>query len=404
MHTKLKKTMAKKRVQVILKSGKDQAVQRRHPWVFSGAIKKMEGEPAEGDIVEVYNNHDELLGLGHYQIGSITVRMFSFEEVNPDLSFWKSKIMKAYQMRKAINLTNNNQTNVYRLVFAEGDELPGMIIDYYNGVAVLQFHSIGMYRLRNEFASILKDIYKEELVAIFDKSAETLPFKSEVELQNEFLFGDLSDTVVSEYNNKFNVNWVTGQKTGFFIDQRENRRLLMDYSKDKTVLNTFCYTGGFSVAALNAGAKLVHSVDSSKKAIDLTIQNIELNGFDSNIHQSFASDTLEFLKESKEKYDIIILDPPAYAKHRDVKHNAVQGYKRLNAQALENIKSGGILFTFSCSQVVDRHLFDSTIMSAAIQVGRSVRIMHHLSQPADHPCSIFHPEGEYLKGLVVYVE
>ncbi|MEI7596867.1 MAG: class I SAM-dependent rRNA methyltransferase [Bacteroidota bacterium] len=396
--------MAKKRVQVILKSGKDQAVQRRHPWVFSGAIKKMEGEPAEGDIVEVYNNHDELLGLGHYQIGSITVRMFSFEEVNPDLSFWKSKIMKAYQMRKAINLTNNNQTNVYRLVFAEGDELPGMIIDYYNGVAVLQFHSIGMYRLRNEFASILKDIYKEELVAIFDKSAETLPFKSEVELQNEFLFGDLSDTVVSEYNNKFNVNWVTGQKTGFFIDQRENRRLLMDYSKDKTVLNTFCYTGGFSVAALNAGAKLVHSVDSSKKAIDLTIQNIELNGFDSNIHQSFASDTLEFLKESKEKYDIIILDPPAYAKHRDVKHNAVQGYKRLNAQALENIKSGGILFTFSCSQVVDRHLFDSTIMSAAIQVGRSVRIMHHLSQPADHPCSIFHPEGEYLKGLVVYVE
>lgn len=396
--------MAKKRVQVILKSGKDQAVQRRHPWIFSGAIKKMEGIPAEGDIVEVYNNHDELLGLGHYQIGSITVRMFSFEEVNPNIDFWRSKIQKAYDMRKAINLTNNPQTNVYRLVFAEGDELPGMIIDYYNGVAVLQFHSIGMYRLRDEFTQVLKDIYKEELVAVFDKSADTLPFKSEIELKNEFLYGDLANTVVTEYNNKFNVNWVTGQKTGFFIDQRENRRLLMDYSKDKTVLNTFCYTGGFSVAALNAGAKLVHSVDSSKIAIELTNQNIELNGFDSNIHKSFAVDTMDYLKETKEQYDVIILDPPAYAKHRDVKHNAVQGYKRLNAQALEKIKSGGILFTFSCSQVVERSLFDSTVMAAAIQVGRSVKILHHLSQPADHPCSIFHPEGEYLKGLVVYVD
>ena len=396
--------MAARRTRIILKSGKDQAVQRRHPWIFSGAIKKMEGIPAEGDIVEVYSNNDEMLGLGHYQIGSITVRMFSFEPVEPNKAFWTDKITKAYEYRKALGLTDNNETNTYRLVFAEGDELPGMIIDFYNGTAVMQFHSIGMYQLRELFAEILKDIYGNKLECVYDKSENTLPFKAEIELKNEFIYGDKTNTIVSEYNNKFGIDWINGQKTGFFIDQRDNRKLIMDYSKGKSVLNTFCYTGGFSVAALNGGASLVHSVDSSKIAIELTNENIKLNGFDPEVHKCFAIDTLDYLKATEEQYDIVILDPPAYAKHRDVKHNAVQGYKRLNAEALMKVKRGGILFTFSCSQVVDRHLFDSTIMSAAIQVGRSVRIMHHLSQPADHPCSIYHPEGEYLKGLVVYVD
>jgi len=387
---------------VILSSGKDQSPKRFHPWIFSGAIKKIKGEVNEGDVVEVYSNHDEYLGTGHYQIGSIAVRIFSFQQVNPDYNYWKSKIEKAYNYRKNIGLTDHPETNVYRLVYAEGDELPGLIIDYYNGTAVLQTHSIGMHLIKNHIVETLKEIYGSQLKAVYDKSAETIPKQSKIEAINGYLYGNSGLTEVTENGHKFYVDWQEGQKTGFFIDQRESRTLLTNYSKNKKVLNTFCYTGGFSVYAGKAGATEVHSVDSSKKAIELTDKNIELNNVKN--HQSFVADTFDFLKDKKNLYDVIILDPPAFAKHNDVKHNAVMGYKRLNAQAIEAISPGGIIFTFSCSQVVDKYLFNHTIMSAAIQSRRNVRILHYLSQPADHPINVFHPEGEYLKGLVLYVE
>jgi len=389
---------------VILGSGKDQSVKRFHPWIFSGAIKKIKGEVEEGDIVEVYSNKDEFLGLGHYQIGTIAVRVFSFEQINPDYEFWKSKILKAYDFRKKLGLVDNEETNVYRLVFAEGDGMPGLIIDFYNGTAVLQTHSIGMHFIKEELVKVLKEIYGEKLKAVYDKSEDTMPKQSPVKATNQYLFGSSHSVVVNENGNKFSIDWEGGQKTGFFIDQRENRQLLAQYSKGRSVLNTFCYTGGFSVYAVQAGATEVHSVDSSKKAIDLTDKNIALNFNDTVKHKSFAVDTFDFLKDKENKYDIIVLDPPAFAKHRDVKHNAVMGYKRLNAEAIRQIKPGGFLFTFSCSQVVDKNLFNNTVMSAAILAGRSAKIIHHLSQPADHPVSIFHPEGEYLKGLVVYIE
>ena len=392
------------RTKVVLKSGKDEAVKRQHPWVFSGAIKKTYGPTNEGDIVDVYNNKDMFLGCGHWQNGSIAVRIFSFDQVEPNYDFWKEKLQTAYNIREAIGLTNNESTNVYRLVFAEGDSLPGLVMDYYNGAVVFQAHSIGMYLLRNEFTKALKEIYGDKLHTVYSKSKESLPKSSDFDFENEFLFGDKESEIVLENDNKFKVNWISGQKTGFFIDQRFNRELVGNYSKDRKVLNTFCYTGGFSVYSLQQGAKLVHSVDSSAKAIDLTDENVELNGFKDSNHKSFAIDTMSYLQEMEEEYDFIILDPPAYAKHRDVRHKAVQGYKRLNATAFKKIAKGGILFTFSCSQVVDRRLFESTVMSAAIQSGRRVKILHHLSQPADHLVSIYHPEGEYLKGLVVYVE
>ncbi len=395
--------MLQEYTKVILSSGKDQSVRRFHPWVFSGAIKKIKGEVNEGDVVEVYDNKDEYLGTGHYQIGSIAIRVFNFEKINPDTQFWKSKINKAYLYRKQLGLTDNKHTNVYRLVFAEGDNMPGLIIDYYNGTAVIQTHSIGMHFAKQLIAEALKEIYGSELKAIYDKSAETLPKKAQIDVTNGYLFGESGENVVIENDCKFHIDWEGGQKTGFFVDQRENRQLLATYSKGKSVLNTFCYTGGFSVYAAKAGATEVHSVDSSKKAIELTNKNMELNGF-SNIHQSFAIDTFDYLKDKEDKYDIIILDPPAFAKHHDVKHNAVMGYKRLNAEALKMIRHGGLLFTFSCSQVVDNKLFYNTIMSAAIQVGRNVKVMHHLTQPPDHPVNIYHPEGEYLKGLVLWVE
>ncbi len=389
---------------IVLKSGKDDAVLRQHPWVFSGAIKKTYGNPQEGDIVDVYNNKDRFLGCGHWQNGSIAVRVFSFEPIEIDSNFWKSKLEMAYKVRQSLGLTDNAETNVYRLVFAEGDGLPGLIIDFYNGAAVIQAHSIGMYLLRKEFTKVLQDIYGDKLHTVYSKSKGSLPKNIAFEVENEFLFGDKESEIVLEGNNKFEVNWVNGQKTGFFIDQRFNRELVGKYSKGRSVLNTFCYTGGFSVYALQQDAKLVHSVDSSAKAIDLTDQNIKLNGFEGDAHKSFAIDTMSFLQEMEESYDLIILDPPAYAKHRDVRHKAVQGYKRLNAVALKKIAPGGILFTFSCSQVVDRRLFESTVLAAAIQSGRKIRVLHHLSQPADHAASIYHVEGEYLKGLVLYVE
>ena len=393
-------------IKVTLTSGKDHSLYRFHPWVFSGAIKKFSDDVKEGDVVEVYSSQNEFLGMGHFQIGSIAVRMFSFTQVTPDYNFWKSKIQAAYNFRKQLNLVNNPYTNCYRLFFAEGDGLPGFIIDFYNGTAVFQSYSIGMHLIKNEFVKALKEIMGDTLIAVFDKSEETMPKQASVKAANGYLYKkDESipiNTIALENNNKFYVDWEGGQKTGFFLDQRENRKLLANYSKDKVVLNTFCYTGGFSVYAANVGAKEVHSTDISKKAIELTDKNIELNNIKN--HQSFAVDTFEFLKHKENIYDIIVLDPPAFAKHQNVKHNAIMGYKRLNYEAIKQIKSGGLLFTFSCSQVIDKNTFNSTVMAAAIEAGRNVRVLHHLSQPPDHCVNIFHPEGEYLKGLVVHVE
>ncbi len=392
------------RTKIVLKSGKDDAVLRKHPWVFSGAVKKIYGPVAEGDIVEVYNNKDRFLGIGHWGTGSIAVRVFSFEQTEINHDFWEEKIRSAYNVRRALQLTDNPDTNVYRLVFAEGDGLPGLVIDIYKDTAVIQAHSVGMYLLKESIATALENIYGNRLDTIYVKSKESLPKNLPIDTENHFLKGKKELTVVMENGHKFEVNWVKGQKTGFFIDQRFNRELVGRYSKGRKVLNTYCYTGGFSIYALKGEAQLVHSVDSSKIAIELTDENVQLNEFNTDKHQSFAVDTMSFLNEMETQYDLIILDPPAFAKHRDVRHKAVQGYKRINATALKKIAPGGILFTFSCSQVVDRRLFESTILAAAIQSGRKVRILHHLSQPADHPVSIYHPEGEYLKGLVLYVE
>ncbi|HAZ04739.1 MAG: SAM-dependent methyltransferase [Bacteroidetes bacterium GWF2_42_66] len=396
--------MQNKYTPVILKSGKDQSLKRFHPWVFSGAIKKIKGPAAEGDVVAVYSNHDEFLGLGHYQIGSIAVRIFSFTEVEPDIHFWREKLQQAYRLRKSLGLSDSENTNVYRLVHAEGDGMPGVIIDFYNGTAVMQFHSIGMYQIRMELAQILKEIYGDKLKAVYDKSEKTIPFKSKIEAKDGYLLGHSEATEVLEYGNRFKVDWERGQKTGFFVDQRENRRLVEEYSKGKSVLNMFCYSGGFSFYAMRGGAKLVHSVDSSAKAIDLTKENVELNFPDDPRHEAFATDAFEFMTDIKNKYDLIILDPPAFAKHRDAIHHALQGYKKLNARAFEQIKPGGIVFTFSCSQVVSKEKFREAVFSAAAISGRQVRVVDQLSQPADHPVNIYHPEGEYLKGLILYVE
>jgi 23S rRNA (cytosine1962-C5)-methyltransferase len=392
-------------IKVILNSGKDHSLRRFHPWVFSGAIKKITGEVKEGDIIEVYSSQHELLGMGHFQIGSIAVRMFSFTQVLPDYQFWKSKIQAAYDFRTQLNLTNNSQTNCYRLCFGEGDGLPGFIIDFYNGTAVFQTHSIGVHLIKEQFVKALQEVMGDTLKAVYDKSEETMPKNAPIKAPNGYLWkkeGAIIETIALENGHQFHVDWEGGQKTGFFLDQRENRELLGQYSKDKVVLNTFCYSGGFSVYAAKGGAKQVHSTDISKKAIELTDQNMELNAIKN--HESFAVDTFEFLKHKENTYDIIVLDPPAFAKHQNVKHNAIMGYKRLNYEAMKQIKPGGLLFTFSCSQVVDKNTFNSTVMAAAIEAGRNVRVLHHLSQPPDHCVNIFHPEGEYLKGLVVHIE
>lgn len=389
---------------IVLKSGKDQSLKRFHPWVFSGAVKKIYGTVSEGDIVSVYSNQDEFLGLGHYQIGSIAVRVFSFTEVNPDRDFWKSKLEEAYRLRAALGLTDSQQTNVYRLVHAEGDGMPGLIIDIYNGTAVMQMHSIGMFQIRMQLAEILKEIMGDKLKAVFDKSSKTIPFKAGIEATDGFILGESSPEMVTENGLHFNVDWVEGQKTGFFIDQRDNRQLLSQYSKDRDVLNMFCYTGGFSFYAMKGGAHSVHSVDSSGKAIDLTRENVELNYPDDKRHEAIVADAFDFLKDIKDKYDLIVLDPPAFAKHREALGHALQGYKRINAKAFEQIRPGGILFTFSCSQVVSKEKFREAVFSGAAIAGRTVRILHQMTQPADHPVSIYHPEGEYLKGLVLYVE
>ena len=396
--------MEKGYTKIVVKSGKDQSLKRFHPWVFSGAIKKIYGAVNEGDVVSVFSNKDEFLGLGHYQIGSIAVRVFSFQEVEIDDQFWYKKLESAWKLRQKLALTDNAETNVYRLLHAEGDGMPGMIADYYNGTVVFQFHSIGMYQIREQLATMLKEIMGDKLAAVYDKSEKTLPFKADIAPKDGYLLGTSEPGVVIEYGNKFKVDWVNGQKTGFFIDQRENRYLLQEYSKGKDVLNMFCYTGGFSFFAMNGGANVVHSVDASGPAIDLTRENVELNYPNDSRHEAFVADAFEYLNDIKDKYDLIVLDPPAFAKHRDALSRALKGYKRINAKAFEQIRPGGILFTFSCSQVVSKEKFREAVFSGAAMAGRNVRILHQLTQPGDHPINIYHPEGEYLKGLVLYVE
>ncbi|WP_303309741.1 class I SAM-dependent rRNA methyltransferase [Hymenobacter sp. BT730] len=390
-----------------LKPGKDQSLRRLHPWVFSGAIARMQGEVVEGEVVSVLAANGELLGVGHYAPGSIAVRMLDFgtEAQLPDAAFWEQKLRNAYQLRQRLGLTGTGNTNVYRLIHAEGDGLPGLIIDVYGDTAVVQAHSAGMYKARPLIAAALQAVLGESLRAIYDKSAETVPAKAAPDAQNGYLLGESTgqEHVVEENGHRFAVDWETGQKTGFFIDQRDNRALLARYAPGRRVLNTFCYTGGFSVYALQAGAELVHSVDSSKKAIELTNRNAELSGLQDK-HEAYAQDVFSFLKDRHNQYDLIVLDPPAFAKHLSARHNALMGYKRLNVAGIKQIAPGGLLFTFSCSQVVSMELFEGAIMAAAIEAGRPARILHRLTQPADHPVSLFHPEGEYLKGLVLAVD
>ena len=391
------------RIKITLKSGKEQSIRRYHPWIFSGAIKQMSGKPAEGDLVDVYDNYDTFLAVGHYAPSSISVRILSFEQINPDLNFFREKIKMAIDYRKAIGIFENPAINVFRLIHGEGDGLPGLIVDYYDGIAVMQTHTIGFYRLRKEITSILTDLLKEKIVAVFDKSEGTLPHMAGITGINEYLYGDAGPVIVTENGYKFKIDWTTGQKTGFFIDQRDSRNLLEKYTAGKSVLNMFGYTGGFSVYAMK-NASLVHTVDSSAPAIKLAEENINLNYGEDKRHTSFAIDAFSYLNDIKDKYDVIILDPPAFAKHNNALDNALQGYKRLNMRAIEQIKPGGIIFTFSCSQVVTRENFRKSVFAAAANTGRSVRILHQLSQPPDHPVNIYHPESEYLKGLVIYVD
>ncbi|MBI3133308.1 MAG: class I SAM-dependent rRNA methyltransferase [Bacteroidetes bacterium] len=388
-----------------IKAGKERSIERRHPWVFSGAIQKTEGPLTEGNVVEVLNSRGKHLGYGHYQNGSITVRLLTFDGTLPDAAFYNNRIQSAWNLRSSLGLTASSDTTIFRLVHGEGDFLPGLIIDYYNGHCIIQCHSIGMYCDIESIKNALIHVAGNALKSIYQKCTGTLPKEYTGYTGDQYLYGSANTPeIASEHGNRFYVDWIHGQKTGFFIDQRENRLLLGRYSSGKKVLNTFCYSGGFSVYALNNGATLVHSLDSSQKAIDLTNQNIELGRFAPEKHASFVADTMDFIRDLKEDYDIIILDPPAFAKHRGAKHNAVQGYKRLNAHAIRQIKPGGIIFTFSCSQVVEKELFTNTVIAAAIEAKRNVRILEQLHQPADHPINANHPEGEYLKGLVIQVD
>jgi len=391
-------------IRIILKSGKGQSVMRLHPWIFSGAIENIKGKPKEGDVVEIYSHDGEFLATGHYQVGSIAVRLFSFQQIRPDLSFWQKKIQNAYDLRTMLRLTGNKNSNVYRLVNGEGDGMPGLIIDYYNGIAVIQAHSIGMYRLRDTFAGVLKEIYKGRLLAVYDKSENSIPVKAGLGVKDEFIFGNQSIIEVRENGYRFSIDVGSGQKTGFFIDQRDNRELLSRYVNGRNVLNMFCYTGGFSVYALMGGAALVHSVDSSAQAVEQTNRNVSLNLDETERHQAFNAEAFGFLNDIPDRYDVIILDPPAFAKHQDALSNALQAYKRLNAKAIEQIRPGGILLTFSCSQVVTKENFRKSVFAASANTGRHVRLLYQLAQPPDHPVSIYHPEGEYLKGLMLQVE
>ncbi len=394
---------------VHLRRGKEESLQRRHPWVFSGAIESIsEGTTplAEGDVVDVVTRQGEFIARGHYQIGSIAVRVLSFEKRDIDAQWWQERIAYAKQVREALGMVNNEATTCYRLIHGEGDMLPGLVVDIYGTTAVVQCHSVGMYRSRQHIADAIRQAYGEAIEAIYDKSSQTLPFKADLGAIDGYLWGRSAerDNVVLENGLKFKVNWEEGQKTGFFIDQRENRDLVRHYAKGRKVLNTFCYTGGFSVSAIAGGAREVVSIDLSERAVKLAEENVRLNFGQEANHQAIACNAVEYLKDIDDSYDLIILDPPAFAKHHKVLGNALQGYKKINARAMQKIRPGGILFTFSCSQAVSRDLFRTTIFTAAAIAGRRVRIIGQLTQPADHPINIYHPEGEYLKGLVVYVE
>ncbi len=389
---------------IILKPGKDRSVFRYHPWIFSGAIARGEGDLQEGNLVKIYTSDNRYLATGHCQIGSIAVRILTFQDETIDYNFWRNRIADAYNMRKAIGLTESPTNNVYRIIHGEGDNLPGLIVDYYAKVAVVQFHSVGMYLERENIVHALLDIMGDKIKAIYDKSEGTLPYKAAINQHNGYLYGKTDNFIAFENGLKFNVDWLEGQKTGFFIDQRENRSLLEKYAKGKNVLNMFCYTGGFSFYAMRGGARLVHSVDISSRAIELAKRNVELNFPGDARHEAFAEEAFQFLEKSQNKYDLIILDPPAFAKHQNVLNNAILGYKKLNRKGIEIIKPGGIIFTFSCSQVMTKELFRQTVFTAAANTGRHVRILHQLTQPADHPINIYHPESEYLKGFVLYVE
>ena len=391
---------------IYLKSGKEESLKRFHPWVFSGAINRIEGNVQEGDLVEVFTAQGTFIARGHYQVGSIMVRVLTFDEHETiDECFWQHRLEEAFLKRIAIGIAQRADNNTYRLVHGEGDNLPGLVIDIYGRTAVMQAHSAGMHFQRMEIAQALMKVMDSKIDHIYYKSDTTLPYKAELGQENGFLIGGSKENIATEYGLKFHIDWLKGQKTGFFVDQRENRSLLERYSQGRNVLNMFCYTGGFSVYALRGGAARVDSVDSSAKAIELTKQNVALNFTDDGRHHAYAEDAFKFLDEmKKDQYDLIILDPPAFAKHRDVLRNALQGYRRINAKAFEKIKHGGILFTFSCSQAVNKDQFRTSVFTAAAASGRKVSILHQLTQPADHPVNIYHPEGEYLKGLVLYVE
>lgn len=389
---------------IYLRRGKAESLKRFHPWVFSGAIAGSDANLQEGETVRVVSNEGDLMGYGHYQIGSIAVRMLTFKEESIDARFWQNRLSEAFSLRRALKLTGSADNNIYRLVHGEGDRLPGLVIDLYGRTAVMQAHSVGMHMCREEIARALVKVSDGLIDNVYYKSETTLPFKAELHQENGFLIGHDNGNIATENGLQFHIDWLRGQKTGFFVDQRENRSLLEFYSKGRNVLNMFCYTGGFSVYAMRGGAKLVHSVDSSSKAIELTRDNVELNFPGDTRHEAYAEDAFKFMEKAGSNYDLIVLDPPAFAKHKDALRNALKGYTRLNAIAFKKIRPGGIVFTFSCSQAVNKEQFRLAVFTAAAQSGRHVRILHQLHQPADHPINIYHPEGEYLKGLVVEVE
>lgn len=389
---------------IYLRRGKAESLRRFHPWVFSGAIASSDGKLKEGETVRVISNDGEIMGYGHYQIGSIAVRMLTFENEEINDAFWQQRLSEAFSLRSALQLTGREDNTIYRLVHGEGDRLPGLVIDVYGKTAVMQAHSVGMHVCHETIADALIAASNGLIENVYYKSETTLPFKADLHQENGFLRGHDDGNIALENGLKFHIDWLRGQKTGFFVDQRENRSLLEHYAKGRNVLNMFCYTGGFSVYALRGNAKLVHSVDSSSKAIDLTRANAELNFPNDSRHEAFAEDAFKFLEQAGSNYDLIVLDPPAFAKHKDALRNALKGYTRLNAIAFKKIRKGGIVFTFSCSQAVNKDQFRLAVFTAAAQSGRHVRILHQLHQPADHPINIYHPEGEYLKGLVLEVE
>ncbi|MDY4989999.1 MAG: class I SAM-dependent rRNA methyltransferase [Prevotella sp.] len=390
--------------QIFLKRGKEESLKRFHPWIFSGAIHHMDEGIEEGETVRVITAAGEFIAVGHYQIGSIAVRVLSFEDIEINTDFWCERLQSALDVRIGVGIADSPTNNTYRLVHGEGDYLPGLVIDCYGSTAVMQAHSVGMHVCRNEICQALVQVMGDRIANVYYKSETTLPYKADLHQENGFLVGGDASNVAMENGLKFHIDWLRGQKTGFFVDQRENRSLLEQYAKGKSVLNMFCYTGGFSVYAMRGDAKQVHSVDSSAKAIELTNDNVALNFPGDARHEAFCEDAFKFLDEHDQQYDLIVLDPPAFAKHRAALRNALKGYTRLNVKGLQRIKKGGILFTFSCSQVVTKDNFRNAVFTAAAQVGRKVRILHQLHQPADHPINIYHPEGEYLKGLVLYVE